>query len=216
MAIIRARIGIADIGIGNVRSVANALARVGQPSTFLRDPKDLTDALTHIILPGVGNFHAGMQLLREGHWEEPLIETHLSGKAILGICLGFQLFAVASEESSETAGLGLLSSSVFALERSKVEHLSSQVPHMGFNSVDVEGDTCLMDGIPRNSDFYFTHSYGYNASDFRDSGIVGTTDYGPNSIASLFHHENLMGVQFHPEKSGGAGLQLLKNFAEKC
>ena len=216
MAIIRARIGIADIGIGNVRSVANALRRAGQTSTVLIDPSDLTDAVTHVILPGVGNFRAGMQLLREGHWEEPLVEAHLSGKAILGICLGYQLFAVASHESKETPGLGLLSSSVFALESSEAKDLPAQVPHMGFNSVSVAGSSTLMGGIPPNSDFYFTHSFGYLAHDFHDSGIVGFTDHGPNTIVSLFQHENLMGVQFHPEKSGGAGLQLLKNFAEKC
>ena len=198
MAINRARIGIVNIGIGNVRSVANALRRVGHTSEVLVDPNDMTDAVTHVIFPGVGNFHAGMQLLREGSWEEPMVEAHRSGKAILGICLGYQLFALSSHESNEAPGLGLISSSVFALESSEAEDLPAQVPHMGFNSVSVEGRSTLMDTIPPNSDFYFTHSFGYLAHDFHDSGIVGFTDHGPNTIVSLFQHENLMGGSVSP------------------
>lgn len=197
-------IGIIDVGIGNIGSLQGALYSQGWDTRTVRSPADM-EGVTHLFLPGVGSFFAAMVRLNATGLTQSVKSYAAAGGLIMGICLGMQLLADSGEEGGGTGGLGLIAGKVMRMERfSKL-----RLPHMGWNVLNSERAHPLLEGIREGVDFYFVHSYFFNAT--HDSCIVGTTEYGgrfPTFIAT----GNVVGVQFHPEKSQRNGLRLLDNF----
>ena len=194
---------VIDYGLGNLASVGNALKKLGIPFVVSSKPAELA-AATAIILPGVGAAGAGMQGLRERGLDEAILSAAKNSTPILGICLGMQLLMRSSEEGHLEC-LGLIPGTV------KKFNTSLKVPQMGWNQVDATANTKLLKDVTNNSYFYFVHSY-YCAPD--DTQIAtGLTDYD-GRFCSVYEESMIAGVQFHPEKSGDAGLQVLRNFWE--
>lgn len=197
-------IGIVDYGRGNLRSVEKAIEKVGYEGKIMNDPEQL-GSVDGLILPGVGAFADAMEALQLKGWIEPLTQFARSGRPFLGICLGMQILFEIGEEHGEHAGLGLLAGRVVKFPP------GGKVPHMGWNSINLEQSSCLLDGIPNKSDFYFVHSYFADPSDNQD--IIATSDYGV-VFPAVVGRENIWGAQFHPEKSSPWGLKLLTNFGK--
>lgn len=192
-------IGIIDYGMGNLRSVLKAIEFLGGGAGVYTEQSAL-DGCDKLILPGVGSFGAGMENLRRGGLDEYVRRRAADGTPVLGICLGMQFLLEESEEEGVFTGLGLVKGRV-------VPFTEGKIPHMGWNAVDdMRGP--LFDGIPSGTQFYFVHSY---FADTTDEFTLGTTEYY-RTFASAVGKDNVFGVQFHPEKSGAAGLQLMRNF----
>ncbi|NCD23441.1 MAG: imidazole glycerol phosphate synthase subunit HisH [Spartobacteria bacterium] len=201
-------IGIVDYGMGNLGSVANALAFLGAPARILANPAELADCRA-LILPGVGAFGDGMANLERAGYVEPLREWIAADRPLLGICLGLQMLCAGSAESPGTAGLGVIAQPIekFALPP------EWKVPQIGWNRVRrAPGrDECpLLRGIPDGTYFYFVHSFYLPGAAGWDAG---RTDYGVD-YTSLVWRGRAAAVQFHPEKSQQAGLRMLKNFVD--
>lgn len=198
-------IGVIDYGASNIRSVANAFSYLGIEMTLAADPAQIQGA-EKIVLPGVGAFAPGMAKLREQGFVEFLHEKAAEGVPILGICLGMQFLLEESEEDGVHAGLGLIAGRCVRFQ------IQEKVPHMGWNRLCHSETHPLVAGIPNGSSYaYFVHSY--HASGVAEEYIIAQTDYG-YWYPSIIGRDNIMGVQFHPEKSQSVGLRLLKNFCE--
>lgn len=202
------KVAVIDYGLGNLGSVRRAVAELGAEPRLAAQPKDLA-AADRIILPGVGSFADGMSLLRERGWVGALREEASKGKPVLGICLGMQLLASRGTEAGDTQGLGLIPGEVVGLESLGCE---LRIPHVGWNSVTVHEPPCgILRGIPSGTDFYFVHSYVFAPHAATD--VVATTSYGVPVTAAV-GRGNVMGTQFHPEKSSKAGFRVLRNFLD--
>jgi glutamine amidotransferase len=201
-----ARIAILDYGMGNLRSVEKALEHVGATATISFDPIEV-QAADGVILPGVGAFPRAMERVRGRGLDELIAERRRAGVPILGICLGLQLLFDSTTELGGAEGLGLLSGEVSEL---RAEGL--KVPHIGWSPVRWERDSRLTEGIESETPFYFVHSFAPAA---RPDELLGSAVYG-DRFACAAEHDNVFGVQFHPEKSSAAGLRLLANFAGVC
>lgn len=197
-------IAIVDYGAGNIFSVKNALDFLGIENKLTADAKDLENA-DQIILPGVGAFPWAMKKLNESGLV-PTIKEQAKIKPFLGICLGMQLIFDKGYEFEKTDGLGLINGSVEKIER---EELS--VPHMGWNSLIYNKECPILNGIPEGEYVYFVHSY---AAKCDDDSVAAYCDYGGKVTALVYDGKYVIGTQFHPEKSGKAGLKMLKNFSE--
>ncbi len=197
-------IAIVDYGAGNIFSVKNALDFLGIENKLTADAKDLENA-DQIILPGVGAFPWAMKKLNESGLV-PTIKEQAKIKPFLGICLGMQLIFDKGYEFEETDGLGLIKGSVEKIER---EELS--VPHMGWNSLIYNKECPILNGIPEGEYVYFVHSY---AAKCDNDSVAAYCDYGGKVTALVYDGKYVIGTQFHPEKSGKAGLKMLKNFSE--
>lgn len=199
---------IVDYGMGNLNSILNLLKKIRVNALISSDPAVVRDA-PKLILPGVGAFDSGMKNIRERGLED-VLETKVREEKtpILGICLGMHLFAKKSEEGGEQ-GLGWIDSeAVKFIPRSGEKKL--RVPHMGWNTIEVERGHPIFSGLMEEARFYFVHSYYIRCADPRDS--LAKTDYG-GLFTSAVHRGNILGVQFHPEKSHKFGMQLLGNFS---
>ena len=191
-------IGIIDYGMGNLRSVQKALEFLGKKTVVSSESRTL-DGCERLVLPGVGSFGAGMKNLRESGLDGYVLHR-VCDTPVLGICLGMQFLLSVSEEEGEHAGLGLVKGRVVPFRQGKI-------PHMGWNGVtDVRSE--LFAGIASGTQFYFVHGF---YADTTEEYTVGKTEYYL-SFASAVRAGNAYGVQFHPEKSGDAGLRLLENF----
>lgn len=196
--------------MGNLGSIANMLKRIGHDSLITNNIGDIEKA-TKLILPGVGAFDNGMQSFNDLGFSSILNKKVLEEKTpILGICLGMQLMTEGSDEGKEP-GLGWIKGRfekfVFG------DNLKAyKVPHMGWNKLLQAKPSMLLEGYDETPRFYFVHSYYFKPTNQPD--VLGNTNYGIE-YASAFEHENILGVQFHPEKSHKFGMNLLKNFAEK-
>jgi glutamine amidotransferase len=195
-------IGLLDYGAGNLRSVQNALDRISAPYEVVRDASGLNRS-SRIILPGVGHFGQMMRALQELDVREALVERLAAGVPFLGICLGLQALFERSTEAPEACGLGLFPGSV---ERFPV---GARVPHMGWNTVTISTGSRLFDSSMEGPYLYFAHSYFVPPC----PGATATCTYGQEFVA-VFERDNIFGVQFHPEKSGPAGLALLQRFLQ--
>jgi imidazole glycerol-phosphate synthase subunit HisH len=196
---------IIDTGIGNVKGIQNMLKRLSAESIISND-NSVLDKADALILPGIGTFDHGMLALRQYGLVEFIKRKALYEKTkILGICLGMQLLANCSEEGSED-GLGLIGGEV---KKFNFTNDNQKVPHMGWNLVEPVSDSALLRGFESSPRFYFTHSFYFLCQN--DRYVVGQTNYGAN-FCSVVHKENIMGVQFHPEKSHRFGLKLFQNF----
>ncbi len=196
-------VSIIDYGMGNLRSVSNSVYEVGYDPLIVSDPEHLKEA-SHVILPGVGSFKAASDLIFLNGWAAALQSHYESGRPLLGICLGMQLLATWGEEGGGAAGLDFIPGRI-----RKIASTSLRVPHVGWNTVAQSQPHPIFKNIKPDRDFYFVHGYFY---DVESSGLcLGVTDYGFD-FCSVVAKDNVVGVQFHPEKSQRNGLALLEAF----
>jgi len=204
--LISKRIAVVDYKAGNLKSVETALKYLGADFFISRDPNAVLHA-DCLIIPGVGEAHAAMENLKQAGLDTAIREFYKTGKYILGICIGIQLFFESSTERN-TECLGLLKGKVVKFPEIK----GLKVPHMGWNQVIPVKEDFLFSGLISGSSFYFVHSY-YPVPSFNEY-ILAETEYGIKFTSAVIH-KNLRAVQFHPEKSGAVGLKLLSNFIDK-
>ena len=201
-------VALVDYGAGNLHSVANALKAAGCDSVAVTSNPQVVRAADRIVLPGVGSFKACAAGLRSipGLIEAMAERVHIGGAPFLGICVGMQLLADQGVEHGVTPGLGWIGGEVRLIERTDP---AIKVPHMGWNDVEVTAHAALIEP----GEAYFLHSYHFAANDGRD--VAAMTDHGGGLVAAVAK-DNLVGVQFHPEKSQGYGLATLERFLEWC
>ena len=199
-------IAIVDYDAGNIKSVEKALQFLGQEPVVTRDKETLLQA-EKVIVPGVGAFGDAMEKMHQYGLVEVLREIAAKGTPLLGICLGLQLFFESSEETPGVEGLGLLPGKIVRIPDKE----GFKIPHMGWNSIQINPASRLLKGIEEGAYVYFVHSYYLQAENEAD--VAATTDYVVN-IHAAAEHENIFATQFHPEKSGEIGLRILKNFIE--
>jgi imidazole glycerol-phosphate synthase subunit HisH len=203
------RVTVIDYGIGNVHSVLKALRHEGAEVLLSGAPDDIVSA-ERLVLPGVGAFGDGMRALAERRQLEPIFEYARRGRPLLGICLGMQLLLAKSEEFGSYEGLGLIAGSVLAIE--KRPHI--KVPQIGWNRiVPRPGGSwrgTLLEPLEPGTMMYFVHSFTAVPADERDR--LADADYGGQRISAAVQRGNVIGCQFHPEKSGSAGLRVIDRF----
>ena len=198
-------IGIIDYGMGNLGSVFKAFDKVGLNPKIIRDEKEIK-ACDSLCLPGVGAFKDAMENLKSYGFLERILDFIKAGKPFIGICLGYQLLFEKSYEFGEHEGLSILKGDV------RLFPTSVKIPHIGWNQLWIKKDDGIFKGIKDGDFVYFVHSYYVNPQD--KSIIASYTDYGVD-FASSIEYENIVGLQFHPEKSQDVGLKILSNFKEK-
>ena len=199
-------VAIIDYDAGNIKSVEKALQFLGEEPIVTREKETLLQA-DKVIVPGVGAFGDAMEKMHQYGLVEVLREIAGKGTPILGICLGLQLFFESSEETPGVEGLGLLPGKIVRIPDKE----GFKIPHMGWNSIRINPVSRLLKGIEEGAYVYFVHSYYLQAENEAD--VAATTDYVVN-IHAAAEHDNIFATQFHPEKSGEIGLQILKNFIE--
>lgn len=199
-------IGIIDVGIGNQGSIREAVYSLGYDSVPISAPEQLEE-LTHLILPGVGAYSHAMGQLQRSGLIEPLLDFAESGRPLLGICLGMQLLASVGDEDGPSEGLGLIKGRVSKLPERSV----FRVPHVGWNEVSFARQHPVFDGVKSGMDFYFVHSYQFLP--VSEAVTLGRTHHG-DLIVCAVGAGNVVGLQFHPEKSQKNGLRMLENFCE--
>ncbi len=197
-------IAIIDYDAGNLKSVEKALQHLGEECVVTREPKEIRQA-DKVILPGVGAFGEAMEKLHHYGLVEVIREVVAKGTPFLGICLGLQLLFRSSDESPDVEGLGVLDGEIVAIPQKE----GFKIPHMGWNSLKMKEGAKLFQGISQDAYVYFVHSFYLKADKAED--VAATTDYIVPIHASV-EHGNVFACQFHPEKSGDTGLQILKNF----
>lgn len=200
---------VVDYGAGNLRSVQRALEHVGVVPIVTSDPGVLREA-DGAILPGVGSAHDAMRALARLHLVEPLRDYAASGRPLLGVCVGLQLFFEHSEEGGGVQCLGILPGVVRRFQADG--RAGMKVPHMGWNTVQIKAQHPLLVGVPDGSHFYFVHSYYADPSDARTT--LGETEYGV-AFTAIAARANVAATQFHPEKSADIGLRLYANFSRQ-
>jgi len=200
---------IVDYGVGNTGSLLNMFRRLGKMAKLSNSPEEISTA-SHLVLPGVGAYdHAVKRLDSYDGLREALHDAVVDrGHPILGVCLGMQLLVKSSAEG-EGEGLGWIEGDAVRFDSAH----GMRVPHMGWNTVNRTASSPLVDGLPDDSRFYFVHSYHVELVNRQDELL--STDYGVQ-FSSAICRDNIMGVQFHPEKSHRYGLALLRNFTELC
>jgi glutamine amidotransferase len=198
-------IAIVDYDVGNLKNVYTALGNVGLDGLITRSKKDLNNAEA-IILPGVGAFCDAMENLKKYDLIETLNTNVKKGKPLLGICLGMQLLFDKSYENGEYFGLSYIPGEII-----KFDDPTIKIPHMGWNDLKINRPHAIVNGISKEEYVYFVHSYYANPSNFND--VIAYTDYSIK-VPAIVQRDNVIGMQFHPEKSSTIGLQLLNNFKE--
>lgn len=201
-------IGIIDYGMGNLKSICNALEYINEEYLISAYKYDLRKC-SGLILPGVGSFKEGMFNLRKDGLYSVVKEVSEIGKPLLGICLGMQLLFEKGYEGEETKGIGLLKGKVIKMNEEK-----RRVPNIGWNSLNINKDDDLVKGLKEESYMYYVHSY--YADEYNKEDLVASSDYYGLNIPGIVRRDNIIGVQFHPEKSGEEGIKLLKNFCKIC
>lgn len=199
-------VAIIDYGMGNLLSVQRAFEKCGSRAVIVNDPVQLREA-DHIVLPGVGSFPDAMKNLRDGSWIQEIDLAVMEDKIpLLGICLGMQLLAGKGYEMTECQGLGYIPGNVRRLEQAEPDE---RIPHVGWNDIEIQSDTEIFDDIVDGTNYYFVHSYHFVPENTQD--IAATTPYCGGFVSAVAR-DNIIGTQFHPEKSQKAGFQLIKNF----
>ena len=199
-------VGIIDYGVGNLFSLRSSFAAIGEPVVVSSDPEVLRKA-DHVLLPGVGAFEDAVQKLRATHMDEMVFEAVCAGKPLMGICLGMQMLFEKSYEYGEHQGLGLLKGEVIPMDGLLPKDL--KIPHMGWNALNItQPNGKLFRGTKEGDYVYFVHSYF--ASGCEDS-LAARTEYG-RWLTAAVEKDNIFGCQFHPEKRGEVGLDILRGF----
>lgn len=199
-------IAIIDYDAGNIKSVEKALQKLGQEVIITRDAETILNA-DKVILPGVGAFGDAMANLKKYELDKVIYQVVEKNIPFLGICLGLQLLFEKSDESKGIAGLGILKGEICRIPDAD----GIKIPHMGWNSLHLQNNGRLYQGIAEGAYVYFVHSYYLKAKE--EEIVKATTQYGTNIHASV-EKGNVFACQFHPEKSSDVGLQILKNFVE--
>lgn len=198
-------IAIIDYDAGNLRSVEKALQHLNQETIITRDKNIILNS-DKVILPGVGSFGVAMDKLHSYDLVDTIREVVEMKKSLLGICLGLQLLYESSEESEGVCGLGILEGTICKIP----DCIGLKIPHIGWNSLDIKPGAKLYKGIENGSHVYFVHSFYLKATNIEE--VAATTEYSTTIHASV-EKDNIYACQFHPEKSGEIGLNILKNFA---
>ncbi len=207
-------IALIDYGAGNLASVRKAFAAIGTEVVVADRPDGLADA-SGVVVPGVGHFAATRAI--DERWTDAILERVASGRPLLGICLGMQWLYESSAESPELKGVGLMSgvcTRLGAHERAAPAdrpELPIKVPHVGWNTLELLRDSWITEGLASGAPVYFTHSYAAPVG----ADTVAASDHGTR-FAAIVQRGCVAGVQFHPEKSGDAGLRILRNFVSRC
>jgi glutamine amidotransferase len=196
-------VSIVDYGLGNLGSIANMLNRVGAESRRVSTPEEIIGS-DRLLLPGIGSFDTGIRLLDELELAPAIKQFAATGKPVLGICLGMQILLDSSEEG-RASGLGLIRGRSLRFQ----EETGTRVPHMGWNLVEPVRTDPLVADLPDESRFYFVHSYRV-VPENKDH-VLAVTRYG-SPFASMIRSGNVMGAQYHPEKSHAFGMRVLSNF----
>jgi glutamine amidotransferase len=196
------RAAVLDYDLGNLPSVTKALQRIGVEAAIAATPDDLDADV--MVVPGVGHFGTGMRNLRERGFDTAIRDWAAAGKPLLGICVGLQLFMDSSDEDPDERGLGIVPGHVRRLD-------SPKVPHMGWNTLDVSPSAAVLSAIAPGEMTYFVHSYLVEPD---PSAVAATTTYG-ETFCSGVEQDNVVGVQFHPEKSADVGRRVLERFFQR-
>jgi len=196
-------IAIIDYGMGNIRSIENAINEMDGKAALVSNPDHISE-YDKVILPGVGAFKHAMESLESSGMLGALELYKDSGKLIVGVCLGMQLMCLNSDEGGNFKGLGWFDAIVKHFP--KTENI--RIPHMGWNEVKLTRENKIFNNIGSGEDFYFVHSYFVTCN--KNIDTLGKTNHGL-SFSSIIQRDNIVGVQFHPEKSQRAGLQMIKN-----
>ena len=203
----KGEVTLLDYGAGNVRSVRNAIIKLGFTVRDGTKPEEIAGA-EKLIFPGVGAYGSAMEILKQRDLIDPLKDYIASGKPFMGVCLGLQLLFEGSEESGGIEGLGVIPGTV---RRFVGDDLV--VPHIGWNTLDLKRDTGLLSDVPSGDRLYFVHSYRATPEPANKDWVLATCDYGGEFVAAVQKGE-VMACQFHPEKSGDKGIGIFKNFLE--
>jgi glutamine amidotransferase len=196
-----ADVAILDYGAGNVKSVQNMLKHLGYSAAITFDLREI-GAAARVILPGVGAFPAAMRFIEEKNLREGLVKI-AADKPFLGICLGMQLFFDSSHEIEKCRGLGLIPGEVRRIDTDQ------KLPHIGWNSLGFKRECGILNGVEENSYVYYAHTYMAYPENPED--VAAVSDYG-TEVPGIVSRGNIIGFQFHPEKSAETGMQLMKNF----
>jgi len=200
------KVVILDYGSGNVGSLSNMLKALGYEYKVSNKEEDIIGS-SHLILPGVGAFDAVMKKISGNIPMNTLLEEVLTNKKpILGICVGMQVLADYGYENGKHEGLGLIHGEVKQIDTKAI------LPHVGWNDIQINAESDLFLDMEDISDFYFVHSYHFLPTD--KASVLATTEYGDKRFVSVVRRDNIMGVQFHPEKSQDVGKLLVRNFVE--
>lgn len=202
-------ITIIDYGMGNLKSVQNALNFLNIESRISNKEEDFENC-DGLILPGVGAFPDAMINIEKASIDKYIKKQVNNGKMLLGICLGMQLLFEKSYEGIEKNGLSLLKGSIVKMNEDKEKNI--KIPHIGWNSLNFNKNDKIIDGLKEGSFVYYVHSY--LADDIDEDNLICYSQYGDNRIPGIVRNKNVIGAQFHPEKSGETGLKILKNFGE--
>lgn len=213
------KVVVVDYDIGNVFSVCNALKKIGAQPELTRSASAIRDA-ERLILPGVGAFARAGAALREYGLDEQLKRYTETGRPFLGICIGMQVLLDTSLEFGEHQGLGFIPGSVELIPETAEDGKKLRVPHIGWAQLSDLGSStgsdhpasALFDGVNDQNYYYFVHSY--HAKPASDNHVLATAGYGGNAITAAIQRDNIVGVQFHPERSGMAGLSMLRRFMQ--
>jgi glutamine amidotransferase len=197
------RAAVIDYDMGNLPSVTKALERIGVEATIVGAPEGLTDDFDAVVLPGVGHFGAGVRNLADRRLDAPLKAWAAGGRPFLGICVGLQLLFERSEEDADARGLGIVDGGVRRLRAGKV-------PHIGWNTLELVNGARVLDVVAPEDMAYFVHSYYVDPD---PAAVVATTTH-EETFCSAIEADNVVGVQFHPEKSAEVGRRVLERFFE--
>ena len=199
-------IGLLDAEMGNIRSVYNAIFSLGFDIQVVRCGSEF-DELSHLVIPGVGSYRSAMGNIDSRGLKEDINAFAQRGKPVLGICLGMHIFSDYGEEGGHTAGLELIPGKVAGFPEKK----RFPLPHVGWNTVSFQVEHPVFAGVKKGIDCYFVHSYRFVCSNLEN--VYAKTDYGDN-FTSIAGKANIIGLQFHPEKSQANGLRMLENFCK--
>jgi len=201
-------IGLLDYGMGNLSSVSNALDHLGIDNTIVNSSEVFSE-ISRLIIPGVGSYSRAMENINVNQYLKEIKDFEASGKPLLGICLGMQLLSFLGTEPSIVQGLEIIEGEVHLFP----EDLDLRIPHVGWNGIELVNKHPILKDVKLDVDFYFVHSYHFSKA--KEENIIAQTNYGikfPSIVCN--DTKNVIGIQFHPEKSQKQGLKILENFSK--